>query len=572
MWHDLFPIVWKDFHFVRPQFLWLFIPVTLIFILGWINMRQDVKWKKAIAPHLRPFVIKKGGEHTRLWMNFVLGIAFSFGVLAISGPTWKKVELPGQQLETPMVLLLDLSQSMMAQDIQPNRLERAKFKIKDLLDYDPGARVALIGFAGTAHTIVPLTKDYEIIRSHLDGLKPSIMPVSGSNLNAALMVVDTLLKVTTAPGTILILSDDFTEADFSLIQQFTANSYHKISILPINTEVGSNVPAFNGKGLMKDTAGNPVFSALNATVLSQMQSLKNVNVHALTLDNSDVELISKTVRANLEFTEKSKEKEDEWRDTRILFLLPMALLLLLWFRKGWVLYALFPLMLASCQPGTRYADLWFTRDYQAQKLENKKNYAEAAQLFEDPMRKGVAYFKAGNFDEAIRAFNEDTSAMGSYNLGLAYLQKGDSISAKLAFGIAVEKDSTMNMARELEQKLAHVSPGSEEVDPQKAKEAGKEDTAKNAQNDSMEDLSGGGQEATKKDMEKERKEETVATGIRKGKELDEVPEDVGAAKQQQSGNVLMRKVDDDPSLFLKRKFAYQVKKYKLQPAADETNW
>jgi Ca-activated chloride channel family protein len=82
---------------------------------------------------------------------------------SLAGPTWKKIELPGQELETPLVILLDLSQSMLSDDLQPNRLERAKFKISDLVGHHPQARAALIGFAGTAHTIVPLTRDYEII-------------------------------------------------------------------------------------------------------------------------------------------------------------------------------------------------------------------------------------------------------------------------------------------------------------------------------------------------------------------------------------------------------------------------
>ena len=75
----------------------------------------------------------------------------------------------------------------------------------------------------------------------------------------------------------------------------------------------------------------------------------------------------------------------------------------------------------------------------------------------------------------------------------------------------------------------------------------------------MEDLGGGGQEATEEDMQKERLEETVTTDIRKGKELDEVPDDIGASEPKANSKVLMQKVDDDPTLFLKRKFAYQLK-------------
>ena len=96
--------------------------------------------------------------------------------------------------------------------------------------------------------------------------------------------------------------------------------------------------------------------------------------------------------------------------------------------------------------------------------------------------------------------------------------------------------------------------------------------AENEENKSPEDLSGGGQEATKEQMEQKRLEETVNTDIRKGKELDEVPEDFESGKQNTSQKVLMRKVDDDPALFLKRKFQYQVKKENIKPLKNADKW
>ena len=152
-------IDWSQFHFLRPGFLWLFLPLAIILILSLISAREDVKWKKVIAPHLRPYVIKKGSESLKKWMQIVLVFILSLGTLGVAGPTWEMAEIPDKKLETPAVIALDLSQSMLATDIQPTRLERAKFKIKDLLAENPKARIALVGYAGSAHTIVPLTRD-----------------------------------------------------------------------------------------------------------------------------------------------------------------------------------------------------------------------------------------------------------------------------------------------------------------------------------------------------------------------------------------------------------------------------
>jgi len=573
MFNDLFPIEWSLFHFLRPQFLWLLIPALLLPLLGFLSIQREVRWKKIIAPHLRPYVIQKGNDRAKAVMNILLFFSLSFGILALSGPTWKKVEIPGQELETPMVILLDLSQSMMATDLQPNRLERAKFKIHDLLKHNPRARAALIGFAGTAHTIVPLTKDYEIILSHIDGLKPSIMPFPGSDMEAALVLADTVMSVTEAPGTVLIFSDDFSQPQIPVLREFTSTGNRKIVVVPMNTNQGSKVPAFDGKGSLMDQNGNVVYSSLDEDVLAGLSSLEDVSVQKLTLDDSDVELISAGISENLKFKTQDEEKDDDWRDAGLLLVLPMALLFLLWFRKGWVVYVLAPILLSSCSADYSFSNLWFTRDYQGQRLMNKGQYDEAAKLFTDPMREGVAYFKAGDYEDAIEAFKVDTSAQGSYNLGLAYFQNGDTAAAILAFGYAVEKDSTLQAAREARNQLQTMKGGTSELNPDDARESQPEQTAQNRQNTDMEDLGGGGQEATKEDMEKERKEETVATDIRKGKEMEDVPEDMQASSQQQDqSKVLMRKVDDDPALFLQRKFRFQVRKQKIKQKPDETKW
>lgn len=573
MFNDLLPIDWGALHFLRPLFLWLLIPALLVLLLGLLSIGQEVRWKKIIAPHLRQYVIRKGNDGVKVMMNIALFLSLGFGVLALAGPTWKKSDLPGQELETPMVILLDLSQSMMADDLQPTRLERAKFKIHDLLEQNPQARAALIGFAGTAHTIVPLTKDYDIILSHIDGLKPSVMPFPGSNMEDAITLADTLLAVTEAPGTVLILSDDFEQSHMTLLQNFTKISGNRVTILPVNTKQGSEVPAASGSGPLLDQDGNVVFSSLDEDILLRLASLDKVEVQPLTLDASDVEVISRRISQNLSFETDPEEKENDWRDAGLILIIPMAILILLWFRKGWVIY-IFPLFLVtSCSADSNFTDLWFTRDYQGQRFSNRGAFDEAAEKFQDPLHKGVAYFKAGNYEEAISAFRRDSTAEGAFNLGLAYFNNGDTLAAIFAFSEAAELDPELASAEEAMQQLARMRGGSDEVKPEDAQEVKPRQTAENMENQDMEDLGGGGQEATEEDMERDRKEENVNTDIRKGKELEEVPDDLGSTtRQQENSKVLMRKVDDDPSLFLKRKFEFQVKKENLEPKSDGKKW
>lgn len=565
-------IDWGKFHFLRPEFLWLLVVVAILFIVGFLSFRDEEKWKKMIAPHLRPYVIQKGSGSLRMLMHTLLSIFMAIACLGLAGPTWNEVEVPGKILETPVVIALDLSQSMMATDIQPNRLERAKFKINDLLDANPHARIALIGFAGTAHTIVPLCTDYNIIKRHLNGLSPDVLPFHGTDVEAALFLTDSITKVSDAPSRMILITDDFDDEIFEQIQTYVTQGNRTVEILPMNTISGADVTVRNSKRVQKDENGNAVHSALNQEVLSKIASLESVHLNQLTLDNSDMVNIADLIAKSLDFQEQADKKENNWVDRGIYLAIPLALFLLLWFRKGFVIYSLLLLSLSSCTNETTFKDFFYTKDYQAQELYDDSKFSEAAETFEEPMRKGVAYYKAGDYESAIAAFNQDTSAQATYNLGLAYYKNGDYAAAQMAFGEAAEKNPDLKNASK-NQKLAQQMLGGEnETDPEEAKEKKEDGEAENEENKDMEDLGGGGQEATEKDMQKERKEESVDTDVRKAKELEEVPDNFEAGEGDNSQKVLMRKVDDDPSLFLKRKFKHQVKVKGIKPKKGLKMW
>ena len=126
-------------------------------------------------------------------------VMFAFGLLAFFGPTWSQVKTPAKKVTSQMVIALDLSQSMMATDVSPSRLERAKFKIFDLLKANPFAETNLLVFAGSTHTAVPFTTDYKIITDQLDGLTPRMMPVKGTGFNALFHKIDTLFSTPIKP-------------------------------------------------------------------------------------------------------------------------------------------------------------------------------------------------------------------------------------------------------------------------------------------------------------------------------------------------------------------------------------
>lgn len=554
MFTDLFPIDWNEFHFLRPTFLWLIVAAFLILILGLMNMKQSISWKEIIAPHLRPYVIHKGSNRIKLVMHWISFLSLVLASVALSGPTWKKIEIPGQELQTSLVILLDLSESMLSDDIDPNRLERAKFKIQDLLDQDPIAKTGLVVYSGSAHTVVPLTEDYQIIQNHIETLSPSIMPLPGKNLKEAIQLSDSLLIQTEAPGTILIFSDQSNPASFELMAEFSQTSPNSIQWVPILSLGTANEDSKNAQELIQ-----------------KMESLERVHTQLLTLDDSDMEKISQQIKENLLYQEEPEEKEDDWRDAGLLLVIPVAAILLMWFRKGWVIYGFILMVFTSCGQVQSFEDLWFTKEYQGQRLLDKNEWEAAALKFQDPLRKGVAFYKAGNFEQAIAAFRQDTTANGAYNLGLAYIQNGQFEAASLAFQEAIEKDPSLDQALQNQELIGQITDSSGmDIDPNEAQEADLNQKAQNIENQDPEDLGGGGQEATEEDMETQRKEETVTTDTRTARELEEVPEDISLTEEKMDpSRVLMRKIDDDPSLFLQKKFAFQLKKRKIKTLPDE---
>ena len=561
-------INWEDFHFVRPEYLWIGIPAVFVIILGFLFYKQSNSWKKNIAKHLLPYVVQKGTSWKSRLIHLSVLLMFALGFVGFLGPTWDQIKTPAKKIESQFVIALDLSQSMLATDISPTRLERAKFKIHDLLDANPRAETSLLVFAGSTHTAIPFTTDYKIITDQLDGLKPRMMPIKGTGFNVLFNKIDSLFIENKAEGKLLLITDDLADLSIEKVSTFIQRNNVQIYIYPFATQIGTIIP------LTKE------LSILDQEKLNSLNAFEKVAVLDMTLDNSDVKDLALAISDDIVFDDKSEEEEENWQDRGYWFIFPLAFLFLFFFRKRWSLNILIiTLTLSSCSEQTKektrefeFKDLLYTQAYQAQKEFDSGNYSEAAKGFEDPVRKGVAYFKAGDYISARIAFERDSTNMGLYNLGLTYAKLGELEKSREIFEQVLKRDpSNKNASSNLQHIITAISELGE-LKPEDVALNEDGERAKNEKNDSPEDLSGGGQEATEKDMQKERKEETVETEKRKGKELDELPEDFKSGQGELPKNILMRKVDDDPALFLTKKFRYQIKKKQVDVKTTSKKW
>jgi len=169
-----------ELHFLRPWWLLALLPGALLIWSLW-RRRGDVAWRRVIAPHLLPHLLAgEDGATGRLRPMHLLGVFWLLGVIALAGPSWQRELAPFAEERAALVIALHLGPSMLAEDIQPSRLERAVHKIRDLLALRPDTRTALIAYAGSAHMVMPFTSDARLIEEFAAQLSPELMPRPGN--------------------------------------------------------------------------------------------------------------------------------------------------------------------------------------------------------------------------------------------------------------------------------------------------------------------------------------------------------------------------------------------------------
>ena len=444
-----------DFHFLRPAWL---LALAGAAILGWLVSRRDdlrARWSGTIAPHLLDHLIVGRRSALRFRpVQLTVGL-LALGAIAAAGPTWERERPPFVEDKAPLVIALDLSQTMDAIDVRPSRLERAKLKIRDLLARRPGARTALLVYAGSSHMVLPLTDDAALIQTYVDSLTTRIMPVHGRDTRAALEAARSLLAREDTAGTILFMTDGVEPAALDAIRR-AASGKDGIVVLGIGTAEGG--PVKTGKdAFLADPAGRRVFAKLDVEALQKLGREAGVPVATLTLDEADVSWIGRRIQSHLQ--QKETEEKSRWKDMGWWLTIPIAALAALWFRRGWTIRwaSVVLLALALAAPdradafGWRFADLWLTPDQQGRLAYERGDFAAAAERLADPMWKVVALYRAGRYDEAIEAFARADTAESYFNQGNALAQLGKFPAAAASYRQALERrpdwpDAKANLA------------------------------------------------------------------------------------------------------------------------------
>lgn len=579
-----------DFHWLRPE--WLLAAPAVIVLTALLARRQlgPGSWRNVIAPALAPHVLSRSASRGADFRWWLAGIAGVLAALALAGPAWQRVEQPVFRSDQALVIALDLSRSMDAQDLSPSRLLRARLKILDILEQRGSGQTALIVYSANAFTVTPLTTDNDTIAALVNSLSTDIMPSRGSYPVVAIEKGRALLEQAgVGAGEVLLITDGGSSpAAESTARELRAAGF-TLSVLGVGTNEGAPIPRRTG-GFVTDQYGQMAVPRLEERSLRRLAAAGGGRFATLSAGSGDVDaLLSGEVVIGAGSDESLST--DRWREEGpwlVLLLLPLAAMA---FRRGWLLVALIVVMpMTEAAHASLWDDLWLNRNQQAQKQLELGNPGEAADLFEDPDWRAIARYRAGDYKGSAAGFAEQDDVRNLYNLGNALAMQGEFESAIDAYEEVLELDPANEDAeynRDLLKELLEQQQQQQEQQQQQQSGDQQSSQGQQGENDSQaesqsqdgpaqadgsneqsessprdqeessqEDMEALQQELERAAREAERREGEPSEQLSQA-ELDELRRQ---QEQQQAMEQWLRRIPNDPGGLLRRKFRYQYQR------------
>ncbi|BAX78677.1 vWA domain-containing protein [Labilibaculum antarcticum] len=264
----------NQFRLDHPDLLYLFLILPILGILYWISYSRK---KKALAEFGEMNIISQlmpYASFTRPFLKFgILLLALSFIIFGLAGPQF------GSKLQTikrkgvEIIIALDVSNSMMAQDIQPNRLERAKRAVSKMVDKLNNDKIGLVIFAGEAYTQLPITTDYASAKMFLSSISTDIVPIQGTAIGAAInLSVKSFTPDSEASKAIIVITDGENHEDDAIAAAKAALDQGIIvHTIAMGLPEGAPIPVSPGsRDFKRDEKGNIVISRLDQQMVEQI--------------------------------------------------------------------------------------------------------------------------------------------------------------------------------------------------------------------------------------------------------------------------------------------------------------
>lgn len=303
-----------EFHFIRP--LWLLMLVPLLVLLGFMFRKTAslTAWSKVCDEHLLPYLIQTNGHGRQRYSYALLLASAVMMIISLAGPTWSRFPVPTYQRIQPRVVILDMSDAMMVNDLRPDRLSRAKFKLHDLFQHQDVGQFGLVVYTGEPFVVSPLTDDGQTIDALLSALTPDIMPVDGQKLSTALEQAGELItEAGFQGGQLLVLTAATPSREAMVMAKKLASQGVYTSVMPI---------------LSAGVSHSPLFKELSTVGQGELIPFSDTS--------QDLEQWLLATRLNQQYVASLENDIPVWLDEGRWFLIPALVLLLPVFRRGWL--------------------------------------------------------------------------------------------------------------------------------------------------------------------------------------------------------------------------------------------
>jgi len=498
------------FHFLRPEWLWLLVPIALAFVARWFEGRRGSPWQPFVRAPLLRALEREQTAFARFDPEAAALVMAMGATLLAAGPCFRPLADAGDPSESPLIVVFELGESMATTDVSPSRAQRARLVLQDLLHTRPEAPTALLVVAGTAHVLLPFTDDVAALQPYVAALDPKLAPSDGQNFEQAARLAETLAERSTNPPTVLLVSDGIPAG---------------------GAAAWSDLRSRRGMGLVALSVGET-----NDAERAALSRLVDEEVE-LGLTSRDVRRLTSALAAQRAGAAAARD-DRFWRDEAPSWAWVLVLGVAAWFRRGFVLkrrlgtagVVALTFLSLGCSP----LDVWLTPDQRGRLAFERGDWVGAAEAFEDPRWKGLSYYAAERWDEAAAAFVGQTDAESLFWLGNAYAEGGKLQSAVHAYERSLAVRPTFRAARKNHDRiveLLHSLQEDTDADSMKNPEIGSDD------------------DATRVDPDTLAKPHDPESG-----ESSKVESHAGALEQQ----VWLQRLSTDPGEFIRRKLALEA--------------
>lgn len=483
-----------NFTFLYPLWFLALIPLGLLVFI----QRKNKNTTGLIAPH----IAKQLGMTQKTQGNgFTLGLVLAWLCVttALAGPSFGYKDSPSFQLSGARVLVMDMSRSVYATDVKPNRLTQEKYKAKDLLPYWKEGMTGLVAYGADSYLVSPLTEDSQTLNNLITNLSPEIMPYKGkgSNLLAAVeQSIEMMKKSGHQQGDIIVLTDGISNQQLDKVMSRVKGTKWRISLLGIGTKNGAPIELPSGQ-LLTDRSGNTVVATLDSDPLVTLAQATNGVAQLIQSDNSDIETIARLTKTPLEQVTQNSDTQVNSRANHGYWLLfPLVLFSLLCFRKGMFLALLLVLLpVDKSMASTDISSRLLSDDYSAHQQFEQKDYQAASEQFKSKQWKGAAQYKAGDYKGAIESLTGLEDTQSQYNLANALAQSGQLEDAKEKYESLLKNNPEMKDVKKnlnivnkaLEQKQQQQDDKNKQSDQNKDDKQDKKQDKQNQENKDSKD-------------------------------------------------------------------------------------